>query len=194
VVTALLSGRARLARRLSRVSPFLLLLMGCGGQQILSAIDGGADGAQIDVAAPPMDAGLDAVSVADGGREACSPVTCVQLGYNCGPVGNGCGGLLDCGECTAPDTCGGGGQRYICGGGGGGGGDASNMSEIPSGGGSSCRAVDYFVMCSIPDASFGSLLCECSRDAGFPTDLNGCAFLEAGPYPGYNFCCPGFGL
>jgi hypothetical protein len=40
----------------------------------------------------------------------------VQLGYNCGPAGDGCGGTLQCGTCSAPQTCGGGGTPNVCGG------------------------------------------------------------------------------
>ena len=47
----------------------------------------------------------------------CKPETCAQLGINCGPAGDGCGGLLDCGTCSYPQTCGGGGQPGQCGGG-----------------------------------------------------------------------------
>ena len=39
----------------------------------------------------------------------CTPETCMRQGFNCGPAGDGCGGQLDCGTCTAPQTCGGGG-------------------------------------------------------------------------------------
>jgi hypothetical protein len=49
----------------------------------------------------------------DGGS--CSPETCQQLGANCGPVGDGCGGLLQCGGCMPPQSCGGGGQASVCG-------------------------------------------------------------------------------
>jgi hypothetical protein len=45
----------------------------------------------------------------------CTPFTCAQLGYNCGPAGDGCGGMLDCGSCTAPESCGGGGFPGVCG-------------------------------------------------------------------------------
>lgn len=51
---------------------------------------------------------------AGGGN--CTPKTCAQLNFNCGPAGNGCGGMLDCGTCTAPQSCGGGGQPSRCGG------------------------------------------------------------------------------
>lgn len=49
----------------------------------------------------------------DGGP--CVPTTCAALGVTCGPVGNGCGGMIDCGSCTLPDTCGGGGVLGHCG-------------------------------------------------------------------------------
>jgi hypothetical protein len=35
----------------------------------------------------------------------CSPKTCATLGVSCGPAGDGCGGLLQCGTCPAGDTC-----------------------------------------------------------------------------------------
>lgn len=51
----------------------------------------------------------------DGG--ACVPETCSQLGYNCGPAGNGCGNLIPggCGTCPSGQTCGGGGTPGVCG-------------------------------------------------------------------------------
>jgi hypothetical protein len=52
--------------------------------------------------------------VGDGGL-ACTPRTCADVGANCGPVGDGCGGLLDCGACSAPYICGGGGTPSVCG-------------------------------------------------------------------------------
>jgi hypothetical protein len=45
----------------------------------------------------------------------CAPLTCARLGLGCGPAGDGCGGQLDCGTCTAPQTCGGGGVPGQCG-------------------------------------------------------------------------------
>jgi hypothetical protein len=45
----------------------------------------------------------------------CTPTTCAAQNIHCGPAGNGCGGLLDCGSCTSPQTCGGGGQPSVCG-------------------------------------------------------------------------------
>jgi hypothetical protein len=45
----------------------------------------------------------------------CTPLACTDLGLKCGPAGDGCGGLLDCGSCVAPETCGGGGTPGACG-------------------------------------------------------------------------------
>ncbi|MFO0606105.1 MAG: hypothetical protein U0324_23225 [Polyangiales bacterium] len=45
----------------------------------------------------------------------CTPRTCMQAGANCGPIGDGCGATLNCGTCTAPQTCGGGGVPSVCG-------------------------------------------------------------------------------
>jgi hypothetical protein len=45
----------------------------------------------------------------------CTPQTCASLKMNCGPAADGCGGLLQCGTCTAPATCGGGDAPGMCG-------------------------------------------------------------------------------
>ena len=45
----------------------------------------------------------------------CVPTTCAAAGLSCGPAADGCGGLLDCGKCTPPDTCGGSGTPGKCG-------------------------------------------------------------------------------
>jgi hypothetical protein len=46
----------------------------------------------------------------------CTPATCASQHFNCGPEGDGCGGLLQCGTCPACESCGGGGQPGVCGG------------------------------------------------------------------------------
>jgi hypothetical protein len=51
-----------------------------------------------------------------GGGGKCNKLTCEKLGYTCGPTGDGCGGLLECGTCKSPETCGGGGKFSQCGG------------------------------------------------------------------------------
>src|SRR5262249_44336774 len=46
----------------------------------------------------------------DGGPiVSCTPTNCAALGYNCGAASDGCGGLLQCGSCSAPFVCGAGG-------------------------------------------------------------------------------------
>jgi hypothetical protein len=56
-------------------------------------------------------------SCASGSCMSCVPTTCQALGYDCGPASDGCNGLLQCGTCTLPQTCGGGGKANVCGGG-----------------------------------------------------------------------------
>jgi hypothetical protein len=45
----------------------------------------------------------------------CQPASCQQLGFNCGPQADGCGGIIQCGDCKAPQTCGGGNTPGVCG-------------------------------------------------------------------------------
>ncbi len=47
-------------------------------------------------------------------KPACTPKTCLEMGFNCGPVADGCGGLVNCGAC-ASGSCGGGGKPNVCG-------------------------------------------------------------------------------
>ena len=49
------------------------------------------------------------------GPGGCTPTTCAAQNKNCGTLGDGCGGTLNCGTCTAPQTCGGGGTPNVCG-------------------------------------------------------------------------------
>ena len=60
--------------------------------------------------------GTGSTTTADG-APVCTPVTACPAGQNCGSIGDGCGGLVQCGSgagCTAPDFCGGGGFN-VCG-------------------------------------------------------------------------------
>jgi hypothetical protein len=45
----------------------------------------------------------------------CTPKTCAQQGLMCGPAGDGCGNVIQCGPCPAGQTCGGGGMPSVCG-------------------------------------------------------------------------------
>ena len=53
------------------------------------------------------DAGIDGTS--------CTPTTCKAAGAQCGSVGDGCGGMLDCGSCQFGMACGAGGTPNRCG-------------------------------------------------------------------------------
>jgi hypothetical protein len=44
----------------------------------------------------------------------CHPSSCADLGAECGQIDDGCGGMLECGGCADPETCGGGGAN-LCG-------------------------------------------------------------------------------
>jgi hypothetical protein len=44
----------------------------------------------------------------------CTPKACAAMGYDCGPVADGCGGLVDCGKCAAGFACGVGGKPNVC--------------------------------------------------------------------------------
>jgi len=54
-------------------------------------------------------------SSAPGATPVCAPATCKSLGFNCGPAGDGCGNLLQCGTCGGADVCGGAGTPGVCG-------------------------------------------------------------------------------
>ena len=69
----------------------------------------GGGGFSICGVASSSSSGGDASTGGDAGGNSCTPTTCMALGYSCGQNGDGCGGILDCGTCMAPETCGGGG-------------------------------------------------------------------------------------
>jgi hypothetical protein len=45
----------------------------------------------------------------------CRRTTCRKAGATCGTIPDGCGGILTCGVCPAPLSCGGGGVPNACG-------------------------------------------------------------------------------
>lgn len=102
----------------------LALVVACGGSDAgleESVFDAGqADTGSID----PLPIGGDDDGGNDGGGgiitpdsgPTCTPRTCASQGSDCGPAGDGCGGILQCGTCAPPTTCGGGGVASKCGG------------------------------------------------------------------------------
>ncbi|MHB1844404.1 MAG: hypothetical protein ACYCWW_06155 [Deltaproteobacteria bacterium] len=95
----------------------LAALAGCQCRGQTAAIgggDGGLDGGDAGAlrqadGGPGRDAGTD-------GGFVCGLRSCASVGANCGPIGDGCGGVLECGSCTAPEICGGAGKPSVCGG------------------------------------------------------------------------------
>ena len=88
----------------------------CGGNG-----DGCGDELQCGPCPEPQICGVGGYSTCGGGfglgpdgGPLCTPKTCAEEGYDCGPQGDGCGNLLQCGTCTPPATCGGGGMG-VCG-------------------------------------------------------------------------------
>ncbi|MGZ3420153.1 MAG: carboxypeptidase-like regulatory domain-containing protein [Polyangiales bacterium] len=90
-------------------------LVACGGGDGSENLNGTGD----DLDGSIDDAGDGSTGLdPDGGVDGmgCTPRTCDMAMANCGPVADGCGGLIDCGKCPAPSTCGGGGTPSVCGG------------------------------------------------------------------------------
>jgi hypothetical protein len=65
----------------------------------------------------PSNCGTNGAPHPDGGLDGgpCVPETCASLNVQCGPAGDGCGNMLDCGGCNAGQSCGGGGMNGQCG-------------------------------------------------------------------------------
>jgi hypothetical protein len=97
-----------------------LIVAGCNTRDVASVLhddrDGGSGSPDVvkrDVWAlpevpPPSDGGT---SAPDG----CTPISCTSgnLQY-CGKIGDGCGGVQECGDCANGQSCGGGGVANIC--------------------------------------------------------------------------------
>jgi hypothetical protein len=69
------------------------------------------------VGAPPGVCGASGLGPDGGPLNLCTPKTCAQLGFTCGPAGDGCGNLIagGCGTCPAGQACGIGGHPGVCG-------------------------------------------------------------------------------
>ena len=94
-----------------------LSLSGCGSSGAGASSFGTPDdsGTVVTYDATAVNLIPDATTSNDSGL-ACTPRTCAQAGANCGPVADGCGGLLACGVCGTGQSCGGGGTPSVCGG------------------------------------------------------------------------------
>ncbi len=88
---------------------------GTGGGNVVGGGGGGEAGGSGGGTGGGSGGGGGMMLAMDGG---CGLVTCATAGANCGPIGDGCGALLNCGSCSLPQTCGGGGPTApsVCGG------------------------------------------------------------------------------
>ena len=89
-----------------------LAAAGCASGDVVSPSLSESEGGPED----SIEAGPAPRVVTQYGSGSCTPLTCAKLGYTCGPAGDGCGGLLDCGACKPPQSCGGGTAPSVCGG------------------------------------------------------------------------------
>lgn len=111
------------AWRLPRCSAVVLLgtMLGCSDSESTWA-PAGAGGAvgQSDANADALadsaakDAAAEATVQADTGP-GCAPKTCAVLELTCGKAPDGCGGVIECGNCAIGQICGGGGTPNKCG-------------------------------------------------------------------------------
>jgi hypothetical protein len=93
---------------------------GCGGKHNGGhTADGNGDGTSGSDAGTTIDAGSNG--------SGCGLVTCASQHAQCGPIGDGCGGELQCGSCPMGETCGGGGL-FQCGDGMGSGSGSNNCT------------------------------------------------------------------
>ncbi|HMJ13086.1 MAG TPA: hypothetical protein VK524_16810, partial [Polyangiaceae bacterium] len=85
----------------------------CVVASLAGACGGGDSGGDSDGDGNVRDAGRDSSIIVrpdgSGGGGNCTPLTCEALGATCGPQGDGCGNVIECGNCTAPEVCGAGG-------------------------------------------------------------------------------------
>lgn len=81
-------------------------LLGCGDSPTVEQEDGrnGQDADRGPVT--PPDGGLSTDPQQIGEEDRCIPESCDDLGLDCGPIADGCGGLIECGDCDDDEACG----------------------------------------------------------------------------------------
>ncbi len=106
-----------------RLSPSLLVVLVAAALGCQQRISETADGATTTDESDADHSGMDApqfvgIGFGDSGVRSdapCTPVSCSAAGGNyCGRIGDGCGGIVDCGTCPAGQTCGGSGTPGVC--------------------------------------------------------------------------------
>ena len=104
--------------RVGRIGIFLIALsasaLGCAGgdTDVEGVVNPAGDSTNGDGSVDDSTATDPDTSMFDLDGSTCKPKTCMELNADCGPVADGCGGLLDCGPTMCPkagEICGGGG-------------------------------------------------------------------------------------
>lgn len=105
------------ARSFAVATSIGVIAIACGSNSPVSEFgEPGPDQNGNDSGPPPKFNSGDASALEDGKGGNCKPQTCAAAGANCGPIGDGCGGVIaNCGTCDAGDSCGGGGTPSQCG-------------------------------------------------------------------------------
>ena len=143
-------------------------ILGCGGH---NNGNGGGDAGDGTADGPPG-------STTDGNNgSGCGLQTCASQGAQCGPIGDGCGGTLDCGSCPTGQTCGGGGVNFQCGSGG-------------TGSGSACTPA----MCQAGNCGIMSDGCSSTVNCGSCGSGETCGATTANVCGSENACTAGFCL
>lgn len=98
----------------------VVVALGACGSDNGSVFDGDADAGDNDNSSggnTPSSGFLPSSSGStDPPPSSCTPRTCAEAKANCGPISDGCEGIINCGsECPAGETCGGGGVASQCG-------------------------------------------------------------------------------
>jgi hypothetical protein len=101
-------------RAIAAIASFAAVAIACGSsaESVFPPTGDGSDGGAFE---PPSD--FVSSDASGGGTTAtCKPLTCADAKANCGPIGDGCGNLVQCGTCNVTgETCGGGGVASQCG-------------------------------------------------------------------------------
>ncbi len=104
------------------------------------------------------------------GSAVCNLTSCTAQSAMCGPIGDGCGGSIDCGSCTTPETCGGAGLHFTCGSAGTGSGSCTPRTCAQAG-----------AVCGVVADGCGGLTASCGTCASGETCGAGTANSCAGP-------------
>jgi FMN phosphatase YigB (HAD superfamily) len=93
-----------------------LLLVACGGgPSDTSDTDATTTSTATTSSTSTSDPVTTTATTLDASTDPCEPTTCLAAGKTCGAIPDGCGDMLECGECVDPETCGGGGVDNVCG-------------------------------------------------------------------------------